>query len=131
MLGAHAGEERRGAEHLREHRAHGPEVHRRPVGYSFQNLRSDVAGRACWLNVEQFSSSERAEAGQQRPPQASKLPRRRSGVRRSGLSPRRHQAGRWGGVVRQLACGGHVLPSGALVRAVDLKVGPDLPRCGT
>ena len=49
----------------------------------------------------EFSSSEQAEAGQQRPPQASKLPRLRSGVRRRGPSPRRHQAGRWGGVVKQ------------------------------
>ena len=36
-----------------------------------------------------------------RPRRASKLLGRRSGVRRSGLSPWSHQAGAWGGVLRQ------------------------------
>ena len=44
------------------------------------------------------------------PWRASEMLRRRSEVRRSGLSPRSHQAGRWGGVVKQ--GGGHFQPAG-------------------
>ena len=47
--------------------------------------------------------------GRLSPRQAPKLLRRRSGVRRSGLRPRRHQAGRSGGVLKQ--AGRHFQPA--------------------
>ena len=60
-------------------------------------------GRAHLL-VESGKTSSWGRPGGEllRPRRASKLLRRRSGVRRSGLSPGRHQAGRWGGGVRRV-----------------------------
>ena len=65
------------------------------------------------LSETESSTFGTARGGRRRPRRASKLLRRRSGVRRSGLSPRRHPAGGWGGVVRQRRR--HLQPAGRVL----------------
>ena len=73
---------------------------------------------ACRSRVRSPHSWGRPEAGCWKPQYASERLCRRSGASRSGLSPRRHQARGWGGVLRQGA--GHCQPA-AQAEAVRVK----------
>ncbi len=71
------------------------------MGGSRSGLRSSCLVVERGQDTQLWGGPRRAPVGLLWPPQASKRLRRRSGARSSGLSSRRHPAGRRGGVVRQ------------------------------